>query len=744
MRTTRVLAIIAILGIAFSFRASANVVYDSETTNEWFNAHVATSSELASNWTRPEGGEAVVKGGSDAHYIALDTDFNDPLTYAATDASADIAVVAAEMTATVNATEPQIGSAPQAALAVIGNATATNWVGLVGNGSGGTEWVTFPSPVPVAGNSYSVRIEFDQRQGKERRIRYLVDGRVLLGEGSSNGWYPNPQAGAANISNVSFFGSGDIRALAGENITENTIAFNAPTQTNGFDYTNGAISVSAAIQGYTGVTATLTVKGTDGEKVKVVPQTPGSANWSWNLNDLTQGGVYSYTIEAQVGGKVIATKTGTFTAANWPANIWFGADASKAEGSRETGGSWDPTKKPAAVEDNAYVIEDDALFNVTDQKPGSNHVTRVDTIVTFETLVDSSALEIPEDVALGGFVAAKSGENPQWMALTAGTGDHSEWVALTGGVAPEVNVQYVIRAEVDFISDTKRVRFLVSNDDGETFHPLSGETSQWIDLATQEKYSLAAVELKGSGRVAKFEAMVADKALAVVNGVEYDDMAEALAAAKDNGKEITLLTNATVEPKDKGTYEIAPNNYHYVSGGKVSTDTTNTKTIVIDDSGEPKVRPSTEEMNKVTTPGDKSYKNINSLRAFLEKHGVAAYTGDLGSAAITQEMNGVPTGSKNNLPLWQDYVMGVEPTDSVTPEYTPSADKETATFNLQVPALGAAIEANKPSGDYAIKYRIDVNKEAGTSVKMTSGIIPVTLPNAATDYKVSIVLEPIE
>ena len=744
MRTTRVLAIIAILGIAFSFRASANVVYDSETTNEWFNAHVATSSELASNWTRPEGGEAVVKGGSDAHYIALDTDFNDPLTYAATDASADIAVVAAEMTATVNATEPQIGSAPQAALAVIGNATATNWVGLVGNGSGGTEWVTFPSPVPVAGNSYSVRIEFDQRQGKERRIRYLVDGRVLLGEGSSNGWYPNPQAGAANISNVSFFGSGDIRALAGENITENTIAFNAPTQTNGFDYTNGAISVSAAIQGYTGVTATLTVKGTDGEKVKVVPQTPGSANWSWNLNDLTQGGVYSYTIEAQVGGKVIATKTGTFTAAKWPANIWFGADASKASrAEREKGGSWEDAEP--TVDNATYVIDDGAVFNVTDQEPGSNHVTRVDTKVTFETLVDANSLSDVTDErdALGGFVAAKSGETPQWMALTK-KDDTVKWIPLTGDIAPEVNVPYVIRAEVDSISESKCVRYLVSKDDGESFVPLASGGTPWIAFADADKGSLAKVELKGSGKVAKFEATVADKALAVVNGVEYDDMAEALAAAKDNGKEITLLTNATVEPKDKGTYEIAPNNYHYVSGGKVSTDTTNTKTIVIDDSGEPKVRPSTEEMNKVTTPGDKSYKNINSLRAFLEKHGVAAYTGDLGSAAITQEMNGVPTGSKNNLPLWQDYVMGVEPTDSVTPEYTPSADKETATFNLQVPALGAAIEANKPSGDYAIKYRIDVNKEAGTSVKMTSGIIPVTLPNAATDYKVSIVLEPIE
>ena len=100
MRTTRTLAIAAALGLGLASVASANVVYDSETTNDWFKANVATSSELTSPpWTKPsKGGDAVVKGASNAHYIALDTDLDDPLTYAAA-GSADVAVVAAEMTA---------------------------------------------------------------------------------------------------------------------------------------------------------------------------------------------------------------------------------------------------------------------------------------------------------------------------------------------------------------------------------------------------------------------------------------------------------------------------------------------------------------------------------------------------------------------------------------------------------------------------------------------------------------------
>ena len=220
MRTTRVLAIAAILGIAFSFRASANVVYDSETTNTWFSVDMSkltTDALKSSPWGPPSpDGEAVV----DHSVIKLDTDHDDPLTYTA-EASADAAIVAAEMTATVNASEPDLNPVPQAALCVIGTASATNWVGLVGDGNGGTNWVTFSTPVPVAGETYSVRIEFDQRPG-ERKIRYRV-GNTVLGDG----WYSNPQnTVAANIKSVSFSGTGDISGLGGSNVVANAATFN--------------------------------------------------------------------------------------------------------------------------------------------------------------------------------------------------------------------------------------------------------------------------------------------------------------------------------------------------------------------------------------------------------------------------------------------------------------------------------------------------------------------------------------
>lgn len=980
MRTTRTLAIAAALGLGMVSVASANVVYDSETTNAWFNANIKTSSALSSEWTCPKDGAADVKGESNAYYIALDTDLDDPLTYAAARASEPVAIVAAEMTATVNASVPELKDVPQAALCVIGTASATNWVGLIGDGNGGTNWVTFSTPVPVAGETYSVRIEFDQRQD-QRKIRYRVGDTVL-----GNGWYPNPKAtDVANIQSVSFSGSGDISGLGGSNVAANAATFNgvgyptfeaalaaaraagtgwndanpivlyenvnwtaetgiayfnengrtltisdgvftksgntytvtaqrdceakidstyyatfdaavaaagasdvivvnrslvriltvaksyslnpngnltcaaltvnadrtltlagglavttatingavagetltvkdltgwnvaklalaenavitydadhvlqptsvssvtinglgavkvgdivlkaAPTswtanglaadkclevkngqlvvasvaeitetsESEGFDYTNGTVSVTATAK--TAATATLTVVGWDGTTVKTATKdvTSGTA-MTWDVADvmagaLTQGGVYTYKVDIKIGNDVVATKSGEFTAAKWDDDIWFGADASKSANERELNGSWESTKKPAVV-DNVYVIEEDALFNVSDEvvDKGTNHVTRVDAVVTFESLIDEDSLETESD-ALGGFVAAKSGDVAQWMALTK-VSDKVQWVVLTGALAPEANVQYVVRAEIDFLSESKRVRYLVSTD-GTDFAPLALENgTQWLALADATKETLAKVELKGAGSLAKFEAWIADKAVAKVDGTEYDSMDAALEAAGTNGEHtITLLTNATVDPTKPGSYDIAPNSYHYASGGQISTDTTNTKTIVVTEDG-PVVRPSTAEMNAVETPEGAQFKDVNSLRAFLERNGVAAYTTDyVDPQHITDALKTVPTDADaNGLALWQDYALGIDKMDSVAPVTIPTGDTNPNKITLSIPKVAAAIAADKPSGDYSFSFKVlDANDD---EQPFPGNVGAIEIPLTTGTYRVMVI-----
>lgn len=988
MRTTRTLAIAAILGIVFSFRASANVVYDSETTNNWFSVDMSTLTPEALKslpWTPPSAdGEATVED----KVIKLDTDFGNPLKYTPTGSSEDVAIVAAEMTATVNAAEPELDSAPQAALCVIGTETATNWVGLVGTEEG-YKWETFMTPVPVAGATYSVRIEFDQRQEEPRRIRYRIGDAVL-----GNGWYLNPQkTGAAKIASVSFAGAGDISGLGGSNVVANAATFNgvgystfadalvaaraqgsgwsaekpvvlyknaehaatvsdvlyvnpngrtftingevvtktsgftytitakseceahidstyyvtfeeavenagaddvivvnkaltkdlaiakslgvdpagkltcstltvgsgvtfnlagnlsvqtatvngsvtgegiltvtgtligvnvakltfgdnatfaygaaalAPTtltlgnkltvsglgsvelgdtiisnvgdydvskfvssetmpdgtelgvvggqlkvveakpdieieiddDTAGYDFTNGTINVSTTVKSGTSGTLTLTVVNFDGSVRAAVekPVTDATKTVTFDLDNLTAGGTYSYMIEVSEDGKDkdLGTSYGTFTAANWGDDIWFGADATTgdAQTGTLTNGTWEGTAP--TIDGGAYVIEEDSVFAVEDQSPGSNSVTRVDAQVTFESLVDVDSLEA-EVGALGGFVAVSANDDTKWMALGETA---EEWVVLTGAIKPIAGVSYVVRAEVDFLSESKRVRYLVSDDGGTNFYPLAKDTVQWLPLSASDKGSLAAVELKGSGKLVKIEAIVSDKAIAEVNGVKYGTMAAALEAAGTEGTNtIKLLTNATVEPdlKTPGKYAIAPNSHDYMSGGKVSSDA---KTIIVEGTGKPPVvRVNDQEMQKVMTPGGKSYKNYDSLRKFLEKNGVEGYTKDNADAqSISAALEKTDT---NNLQYWQDYALGIDVGTPVAPVTIPTGDIAKDKITLAIPA----VDKSKYSDDYGIVYQVMKGTETTESENPSAIFIPLG-DNATGTYTIKAVFTP--
>ena len=730
MRTNRILSIAAALGAVLCLDASAGKVipeYTNEFETEWFDAGVqsyTSGQALPDRWTKPVSTDAEVTVGDGK--ITLDTDLDDPLTYTPANACSNVAVVAATMTATVNASEPTFTTAPQAALAVIGTSTSTNWVGFVGNGAGGTDWVPFPSPVPVAGETYSVRIEFDQRAGEARQIRYLVGGTVL-----GDGWYPNPQAGTAKISNVSFSGSGDIKALSGNNVLNASFDM---TDVAGFDFTNGVVSVSNVVVG--GVSATAKITVIDCKTGQAVASTErqisGSDPVSWDLaadltdNALVPGGAYTYEVDILVDGEVVAKKTDTFLAANWTDDTWFGADASKVDAEREIGGAWDQVKHPEEIVANAYVIEEDAFFNVSAEKKdeGTNTVTRVDAVVTFDAFV--TALTAPEGDAFGGFVAAKIDDVAQWMALTT-----NGWEALTGAAAPELQTAYTVRAEVDFLSKVKRVRYFVKTGTAEqdAFVPLACGDSEWIQLAV-DKDTFTSVEFQGSGTLAKFEATIADKAVAEVNGKRYDTMAEALAAAGTEGTNtIKLLTNATFEPTQAGSYDIAPNNYRYASGGQVLS---NPQTIVITDPDEPPVvRPSNQVMAEVKTPGGAQYKNVNSLRDFLERNGVTAYTENKSSGEIKEALNDVPEES-NGLTLWEDYVMGIEPKDPVDPVTIPTGDTADDGITLSIPAIAAAT----PSGDYGLLFKVvDAQNESKATTNDASAI---KIPLATGTYRVKL------
>lgn len=473
--------------------------------------------------------------------------------------------------------------------------------------------------------------------------------------------------------------------------------------TAGYDFTNGTVNVKVTTveSGKSGSVVLKYIDFSTGDERTLVSQSvTATGDISWDLSGLVPGGAYSYTVEVKDStGKLIDTKYGTFTAANWATNVWFGADAATGSDVSKNG-TWEGGLAPT-IEQGAYVIDDKAKFNVTETSDGSNRLTRVDAEVVFEAMVDGNSLSV-ESGALGGFVAATKSSENVWMALTTENSE-AAWVALSGAVAPVAGTPYVVRAEISFLTDKKKVRYLVKEDvDGAEFCVLKKGSSEWLPLADASKTTLAAVEMNGSGKLAKLEATIADKAVAVVNGEEYDSMDDALAAARTAGKPIQLLTNATIDPNlnQKARYEILAGDYSSVSGGKVSHGD---RTIFIPGGGEPPlVRPSEAVMQAVTAPGLTKPMNTDKLRTFLEKNGVKAYT-ENENATATDISNALKTSdTKNGLVYWQDYALGIDVGTSVAPVTTPAGDKDTANITLAIPA----IDTTQYSGDYTINYQV--------------------------------------
>lgn len=498
------------------------------------------------------------------------------------------------------------------------------------------------------------------------------------------------------------------------------------TEGEGYDYTNGTVNVTATVKSDT-ATAVLTVVGWDGTTIKTATKDVTSGTvLTWDVAEvmdgaLTQGGAYTYTIDVKVGDATVATKSGEFTAAKWGEDgVWFYADTAKDPD--VYGGTW--AAEPPVDSDGRYVVED-AQFNVS-STAGSNKFTRVDTKVSFESLVDGAPEAVSD--AIGGFVATTAG----WKALGS-----DGWVALSGGVAPAVNVEYVIRAEFDF--PQQRVRFFVSADDGASFVVLSNAIDgAWVAW-TKEQKTLQSVGFQGSGLLASINATVADKALFEVNGKKFDTLAEALAEAGTEGTNtIKLLTNVTIEPdlNTPGKYAIAPNNHEYMSGGKVSSEA---KTIIVEGTGKPPVvRLNDSEMREVRVPGvDAPVRNTDKLRKFLEDNGIESYTGnDASSDAITQALTNELKSGSNQLKLWQDYALGVDKDTPVAPVTTPAGDTDAANITLAIPAVK---EANY-SGDYTIKYQVT---GGGDPVDATDpSLIKIPVNRGTGTYTIKVLFTP--
>lgn len=550
MKTTVGAVSAAFFGVVLSASA-AGTFYDAELTNSWISASLvpglstaggaAVSLNGKSGWTAPQDGEAMATNTT----IVFDTEVTDPLVYTPASQSGNTALVNVNLLVEPNAAIPSSNGleSAQAALTVVTNSTnqRLDWVGLVGSGATNA-WIVLTGDNPVQGDEYDVQIALDNRTVGEKKIRYAVKRQsaaayTVLRNGDDE-WFPNPK-NASGVTAVAFAGAGTVGSFSGDTIVNDGASIGPITAGRGFDFTNGTLTAVFTIPSgdYTGKTAVLRVVNfADGNATEYEKAITGAGSLAWDLTSLTPGGTYSYTLSVKSGDSVRSVRAGSFVAANMSSACWFCAKVVNGVPAI-TNGTW--TTAPVLDTDH-WNVTSDALFEIDDISDGSNAVSRVDTVYSFQSSIDIESLDNLDEDAIGGLVAV-SDNGGAWCAYTS-----EGWQLLDGGVVPAVASEYIVRAEFDFLSNTKRVRYSVALNNGPDLMPLSLSGNEWIDLAKQDTGALLSVGMSGTGSVKSICANIADKA--VVKDSTDKKFATIWDAIQNGTGPFTLLTNATLAP----------------------------------------------------------------------------------------------------------------------------------------------------------------------------------------------------
>lgn len=431
-------------------------------------------------------------------------------------------------------------------------------------------------------------------------------------------------------------------------------AFDAP----GYDYTNRVVTVTNATANSQLV---LTATASDGTTTTATATVDANGEATFNIAT-SPGAEYSYAVSR--GGDTIAT--GGFFTGGWnEGNTWFSASAATGA-SVVSGGGW---SEVPAISGNKYSVDGSTEFalDAGAAAAGSGRFVRLDFDYSFDALCDADGLIGATEPEYGSFAAAMRASTGAALWMASGAGG---WIPLYGDIVPSEGQAYIVRMETELAANPPRIRYAVSADNGATFDPLytdSSRTARWVTGAASGN-ALSGVVFNGQGAVKCFGGTVANANVAEADGVGYESLADAIAAATNS---LTLLTNATW-PTNTPVGTVALNRGGFAVRG-VTLDG-NDKVVV--SSGYSQI------------PGEG---RVNITLAQAQALGVATANKSPAEIASALAANGA-----NGIPLWKSYVLGLDPTVAT------AKPKATIAMNgdkVDLPLIG-----------------IDVNAAAGATV----------------------------
>ena len=428
------------------------------------------------------------------------------------------------------------------------------------------------------------------------------------------------------------------------------VASDAP----GFDWTNRVVTVTNVAAGSS---LTLTATASDGTTVTATATADADGEATFDIQTLP-GTAYTYTV-TQEGSAPVAT--GTFATGSWKATgTWF-SGAVENSALVSSGGNWvgEPT-----VADGGNALSGGASFALDADavETGSNRLVRIDfDIVSGQFCLESDLGQ--EEGSMFGCIAAvacTAGGNA-WFAY-----DGSAWHRLYGEYTLDEDAPYIVRAELDLAQGEKgAVRYYVSDNAGTSFVPLFADASSasaWITCNAADSRAVKSVATEGTKTLASVGGSLIGADIAEADGVGYESLSDAIAAATNS---LALLTNATW-PSDTPVGTIAVDlGGHSLAGVQLD----NTGKVVV---GE----------GYSAIPGEGKI-NISLTQA-------AALGVDTTGKSPAQIASALAENGANGIPLWQSYALGLDPTDATA---KPRATIAMSGENVELRLVGITVNA---------------------------------------------------
>lgn len=470
---------------------------------------------------------------------------------------------------------------------------------------------------------------------------------------------------------------------------------------------------------------------------------------------------------------------------------WFngiGASPTSLSSLGETGGEWTGLQGEGISFANSRIVLEDVEtainFSITATEPDTEVLDRVEVTMSGLAGAISSLPTSAEMVDGGAQLSVALASDSGVLGYYAWLGG-KDWVSLTGAT-PVEDVDFTLIVEVDYsVASEPRVRFALK---GNPDVVLQGPGGEWTQITTTAR-KFSGVKFGGNGKLAKVDGSVR-LGFAKVGGVKYPTIAAAVAAAKtgtDKNVQVIRKTSENVDmtgagdvvladggnmtgtvtvPSDQpvkiapavgeftlpessitgasGEYTLATK----ISGGVITAaditlpaDIAQYKEIakVEKDGTAVKVTLQTKDtIVGAVSVGGRTLKVTDGLKTFLANK-VAAYTAPESSTANLQKALEA-NGEKNNLPVWQSYVLGLDPEVATSvPKFEPL---ELTTEKDSTEALFVKVPAVNPPKDsgYTVVFRLYDNGVAKGTDYTDPESIPLPLDGAAHAYTIKPVI----